>query len=97
MRLWREWLLKYGYNVELDDYMFKSNRGGHITEDLWYKTVTRNCKLAGIKQPILVLMDEDVKITLEVYNHVNQERMDNEMDKINDYTNSYTNLTRRYS
>ena len=40
---------------------------------------------------------EDVKITLEVYNHVNQERMDNEMDKINDYTNSYTNLTRRYS
>ena len=40
---------------------------------------------------------EDVKITLEVYNHVNQERMDNEMDKINDYTNPYTNLTRRYS
>lgn len=50
--LWREWLLEYGYNIELDDYMFKSNRGGHITEDSWYKTVVRNCKLAGIKQPI---------------------------------------------
>lgn len=50
--LWRKWLQEYGYNVELDDYIFKSNRGGHVTEDLWYKTVVRNCKLAGIKQPI---------------------------------------------
>lgn len=52
IKLWREWLLMYGYKIDLSDYMFKTNRGGHITEDMWYKTVIRNCKLAGIKQPI---------------------------------------------
>ena len=50
--LWRDWLLNHGYKVEINDYMFKSNRGGHITEDMWYKTVARNCRLAGIKQQI---------------------------------------------
>lgn len=39
---------------------------------------------------------EDIKITLEVYDHINQNRINNEMDKINSYTNlytkSYTNL-----
>ena len=49
---WHKWLEDHNETPELTDYIFSSNKGEHIGEMTWYRTVERNRIKAGIKQSI---------------------------------------------
>lgn len=49
---WLKWLNDHKQMPELTDYMFKTNKGGHMVEETWYRTVERVRIKAGIKQSI---------------------------------------------
>lgn len=49
---WRNWLIENKQEPELEDYIFKSNKGDHVVEETWYRTVEKNRVKAGIKQTI---------------------------------------------
>lgn len=49
---WYNWLAKHGENLELDDYIFPSNKNECITEKSWYKIMESTRKEVGIKQKI---------------------------------------------
>lgn len=49
---WLTWLIENGEKLELDDYVFKSNKNVHIEEKSWYNIVEKTRREAGIKHKI---------------------------------------------
>lgn len=49
---WLEWKNKYDREQNLNDYIFDSQKGGHIDSKAWYKIVEKTRKEAGIQQKI---------------------------------------------
>lgn len=49
---WLDWNINHGYQPSLDDYVFTTQKGGHMQEKTWYKIVEKMRKEAGIRQVI---------------------------------------------
>lgn len=49
---WLDWNIDHGYRPSLDDYIFTTQKGGHMQEKTWYKIIEKVRKEAGIRQII---------------------------------------------